>query len=73
MMAVLNMIQAILRDAATREQVHIIQKHLVGLGKDFNRFQGRMDALAKHIHQANPGFFAPSDSFFLLLNISSYY
>jgi len=53
MMAVLTMIQAILRDAATREQVHIIQKHLIALGEDFGRFQKRMDNLAVHIDQAN--------------------
>ena len=41
-----------LKDAATREQVHIIQKHLHGLNKDFNRFQKRMDNLSRHIQQA---------------------
>ena len=41
-----------MKDAATRKQVHIIQQHLNALGSDFNRFQTRMDNLAKHIQQA---------------------
>ena len=51
--ATLNMARAVLKDAATREQVHIIQEHLVFLSKDFNRFQERMDKLATHISQAS--------------------
>ncbi|OGT43809.1 MAG: recombinase RmuC [Gammaproteobacteria bacterium RIFCSPHIGHO2_12_FULL_40_19] len=53
MMAILTTARAVLKDAATRQQIHIIQEHLVGLGKDFDRFQKRMDDLAKHISQAN--------------------
>lgn len=53
MMAILTTARAVLKDAATRQQVHIIQEHLIGLGKDFERFQKRMDDLAKHINQAN--------------------
>lgn len=53
MMAILTTARAVLKDAATRKQIHIIQQHLVDLSKDFNRFQTRMDNLAKHIHQAN--------------------
>ncbi len=52
MMAILTTARAVLKDAATRKQVHIIQEHLVALGKDFDRFQERMDKLAKHIDQA---------------------
>jgi DNA recombination protein RmuC len=52
MMAVLTTARAVLKDAATRNQVHIIQEHLNELGKDFSRFQNRMDGLAKHINQA---------------------
>lgn len=52
MMAILNTARAVLKDAATREQVHIIQQHLHGLNLDFSRFQKRMDNLAKHIDQA---------------------
>lgn len=53
MMAVLTTARAVLKDAATRKQVHIIQEHLTMLGKDFDRFQKRMDNLSKHIAQAN--------------------
>ncbi len=53
MMAVLTTARAVLKDAATRKQVHIIQEHLIELSKDFGRFQERMDKLASHIDQAN--------------------
>ena len=53
MMAILNTARAVLKDQATREQVHIIQEHLGLLAKDFDRFQKRMDNLAQHIRQAN--------------------
>ncbi len=53
MMAVLTTARAVLKDSATRQQVHIIQNHLVALSQDFARFQQRMDKLATHINQAN--------------------
>lgn len=53
MMAILTTARAVLKDAATQEQVHIIQKHLYELSKDFGRFQDRMDKLATHIAQAH--------------------
>ncbi len=53
LMAILTTARAVIKDQATREQVHIIQQHLRALGKDFDRFQSRMDNLAKHIEQAN--------------------
>lgn len=53
MVAILNTARAVLKDAATRKQVHIIQEHLVHLGKDFERFQKRINNLAKHIEQAH--------------------
>ena len=53
MMAVLTTARAVLKDAATREQVHVIQQHLNLLSKDFGRFQNRMDKLATHIRQAH--------------------
>lgn len=53
MMAVLTTARAVLKDAATRQQVHIIQDHLVKLSQDFGRFQERMNKLATHIDQAN--------------------
>ncbi|NNM60427.1 MAG: DNA recombination protein RmuC [Legionellales bacterium] len=52
-MAILTTARAVLKDAATRKQVHIIQNHLQALAVDFGRFEKRMDALAKHIEQAN--------------------
>jgi DNA recombination protein RmuC len=53
MMAILTTARAVIKDEATRKQVHIIQEHLVYLGKDFMRFQTRMDNLAKHVNQAH--------------------
>lgn len=53
MMAILNTARATLKDAATRQQVHVIQEHLVNLGKDFKRFEKRMDNLTRHISQAH--------------------
>ncbi len=53
MMAVLTTSRAVLKDAATRKQVHIIQEHLVALSRDFGRFQTRMDALANRIRLAH--------------------
>ena len=53
MMAILTTVAAALKDAETREQVHIIQQHLTELGKDFTRFGQRFDKLARHIDQAN--------------------
>ncbi|MCG8323967.1 MAG: DNA recombination protein RmuC [Thiotrichales bacterium] len=51
--ATLNMARAVLKDAETREQVDIIKEHLGYLSKDFQRFQDRMDDLARHIKQAH--------------------
>jgi DNA recombination protein RmuC len=52
LMAVLTTARAVLKDSATRKQVHIIQDHLIALSRDFERFQKRMDALSSHINQA---------------------
>ncbi len=52
MMAVLTTARAVLKDAATRKQVHLIQEHLIALSQDFSRFEERMNHLAKHIQQA---------------------
>lgn len=51
--ATLNTARTVLKDAATREQVHIIQEHLGMLSKDFGRFRDRMNDLEKHIKQAH--------------------
>ena len=53
LMAVLTTARAVLKDEATRRQVHIIQDHLRKLSEDFGRFQLRMDKLAVHIRQAH--------------------
>jgi DNA recombination protein RmuC len=53
MMAILTTARAVLKDAATRKQVHEIQKHLRMLAEDFERFQMRMDNLAKRIAQTH--------------------
>lgn len=53
MLAVLTTARAVLKDADTRKQVHVIQEHLGLLSKDFTRFAERMDNLARHIDQAH--------------------
>jgi len=53
LMAVLTTARAVLKDDATRRQVHIIQKHLHSLADDFQRFEKRMDKLSKHIDLAH--------------------
>ncbi|HEX5636741.1 MAG: DNA recombination protein RmuC [Gammaproteobacteria bacterium] len=53
LMAILTTARAVLKDSATRQQVHIIQEHLGVLARDFERFGERMDKLATHISQAN--------------------
>lgn len=53
LMAVLTTARAVLKDDATRKQVHIIQKHLHSLADDFQRFDKRMEKLSKHIDMAH--------------------
>lgn len=53
LMAVLNTALSVIKDYSTREQVDIIKQHLAYLAKDFERFDKRMEQLAKHINQAN--------------------
>lgn len=53
LMAILTTARAVVKDAATRKQIHIIQQHLVALAKDFQLFEKRMGSLAKHIEQAH--------------------
>ena len=52
LMAILTTARSVLKDEATRKQVHIIQAHLSDLAQDFERFKGRFANLAKHIDQA---------------------
>lgn len=53
LMAVLTTAKAVLKDDATRKQVHIIQHHLHALADDFQRFEKRMEKLTKHIDLAH--------------------
>ena len=53
MMAIITTSRAVIKDDATRKQVHIIQEHLRKLSKNFDLFRGRMDKLAQHIKQAH--------------------
>lgn len=52
LMAILTTARSVLKDEATRKQVHVIQEHLSYLATDFGRFRIRFDNLAKHIDQA---------------------
>ncbi|MEC7030132.1 MAG: DNA recombination protein RmuC [Pseudomonadota bacterium] len=53
LMAVLNTALSVIKDYSTREQVDIIKQHLAYLAQDFERFDKRMEQLARHIGQAN--------------------
>lgn len=53
LMAVLTTARAVLKDDATRKQIHLIQQHLKSLAEDFIRFEKRMDKLSRHIDQAH--------------------
>ena len=52
LMAILTTARSVLKDEATRQQIHIIQAHLSDLAQDFSRFKGRFANLARHIDQA---------------------
>lgn len=52
LMAILTTARAVIKDEATKQQVHIIQEHLALLSQDFERFKGRFNNLARHIDQA---------------------
>ena len=53
LMAILTTARAVLKDDATRKQVHLIQEHLRVLAKDFERFQQRMENLQGYIERAH--------------------
>lgn len=53
MMAILTTAKAVLKDAATQKQAHVIREHLLQLNADFKRFQERMDNLARHVNLAH--------------------
>ena len=49
LMAILTTATSVIKDEQTRQQIHIIKEHLSALGKDFGRFESRMNNLSKHI------------------------
>jgi DNA recombination protein RmuC len=53
LMAVLNTARAVLKDTETRRHVDVIKDSLARLAVDFNRFDERMNNLARHIKQAH--------------------
>ena len=53
MMAILTTACAVLKDSATRKQIHVIQDHLRSLAQDFLKFEERMTKLSRHLQQAN--------------------
>ncbi len=53
LMATLNTVRAILKDAHMREQAGVIQKEVSNLVDDVNRLDERVDNLARHFEQAN--------------------
>ncbi len=52
-MAVLTTAKSVIKDDATRQQAHQLRQQLYHLNHDFQKFQQKMDALARHIDQAN--------------------
>jgi DNA recombination protein RmuC len=52
LMATLNTVRAILKDARMREQAHIIQTEIGKMMEDVVRLDKRVDALGKHFRQA---------------------
>ena len=55
MMALLTTASAVLKDEATRKQVHIIQEHLGKLSVEFGRFKDRWGKLNTHIDRLTKG------------------
>lgn len=53
LMAVLTTAKSVIKDDATRQQAHQLRQQLYHLNHDFQKFQQKMDALARHIDQAS--------------------
>ena len=53
LMATLNAVRAILKDAKMREQAGVIQKEVGVLIDDIGRLDGRIESLSRHFKQAN--------------------
>lgn len=52
LMATLNTVRAILKDARMREQAHVIQREVAELTRDVERLEKRVGALGNHFDQA---------------------
>lgn len=53
LMATLNTVRAILKDAKMREMAGVIQKEVGTLTEDIGRLDGRIESLSRHFKQAN--------------------
>lgn len=53
LMATLNTVRAILKDARMREMAGVIQKEVGTLTEDIGRLDGRIESLSRHFKQAN--------------------
>ena len=53
LMATLNTVRAVLKDAKMREQAGVIQKEVGPLVEDIGRLDSRLESLSKHFKQAN--------------------
>lgn len=53
LMATLNTVRAVLKDARMREQAHVIQKEIVTMMQDVSRLDDRVGKLKTHFGQAN--------------------
>ena len=53
LMATLNTVRAVLKDAKMREQAGVIQKEVGTLVEDITRLDGRIESLSRHFKQAN--------------------
>jgi DNA recombination protein RmuC len=53
LMATLNTVRAVLKDAQMREQAHVIQREMMALIQDVARLDGRVLSLRRHFDQAN--------------------
>ena len=53
LMATLNTVRAVLKDAKMREQAGVIQKEVGTLIEDITRLDSRIESLSRHFKQAN--------------------
>ena len=53
LMATLNTVRAVLKDARMREQAGVIQKEITSLTEDISRLDNRIDKLSQHFKMAN--------------------